>query len=140
LSADWLCLARIPDTTVTGSSASSLVDAMCRRGTLRPFKPESTVVPGAEIDRRHHPIDAKGNPCERIWVLGPLCEGAIFYNQLVPSPNTWSRPIADAYRCVAELLDQISTAKSVGVRTAHPANVAAQRRRSHSRPSRGGFQ
>jgi hypothetical protein len=37
-------------------------------------------------------------------VLGPLCEGSTFYNNLVPSPGCYSRPIADAHRCAAELL------------------------------------
>jgi hypothetical protein len=36
-------------------------------------------------------------------VLGPLCEGATFYNNLVPSPNMWSRPFFDAHRCVVEM-------------------------------------
>ena len=39
----------------------------------------------------------------RIWVLGPLCEGATFYNNLVPSPGVYSRPIADAHRCASAI-------------------------------------
>jgi hypothetical protein len=39
-----------------------------------------------------------------MWVIGPLCEGATFYTNLVPSPGVYSRPIADAHRCAAALL------------------------------------
>ena len=42
-------------------------------------------------------------PDPRIWVLGPLCEGATFYNNLVPSPGVYSRPIADAHRCASAI-------------------------------------
>jgi len=38
-------------------------------------------------------------------VLGPLCEGATFYNNLVPSPGAYSRPLFDAHRCVKAMFD-----------------------------------
>ncbi len=52
------------------------------------------------MDSRCSPVSRS----KRIWVLGPLCEGATFYNNLVPSPGVYSRPIADAHRCAAAML------------------------------------
>jgi hypothetical protein len=101
-SADWLCFARVPAPAVE-TSANPLVRALHGRGWLRPMLPGSASVPGAEVDPDQHPVDAQGRPVDRLWLIGPLCEGATFYNHLVPSPGTWSRPIADAHRCVAEL-------------------------------------
>jgi hypothetical protein len=60
-------------------------------------------VHGIDIDRDQHPVGANGEARRNIWVLGPLCEGATFYNNLVPSPNVYSRPIADAHRCVTAM-------------------------------------
>jgi hypothetical protein len=51
-----------------------------------------------------HPLRADGRPDPRIWALGPVCEGATFYNNLVPSPGVYSRPTADAHRCAAAML------------------------------------
>lgn len=134
LTADWLCLGAIPHTTVAGPDASELAASMRRRGSLRPFKLGSKSVSGAEIDRNHHPVGADGSACKRVWVLGALCEGAIFYNHLVPSPNTWSRPIADAHRCVADLQRQISRAESASAGPVRRASAAASRRNTHVHP------
>jgi uncharacterized NAD(P)/FAD-binding protein YdhS len=62
-------------------------------------------VAGLDVDSDMHPIGADGRADERLWVLGPLCEGATFYNHLVPSPGTYSGPIHDANRCVAALFE-----------------------------------
>lgn len=123
LRASWLCLAQSPEARVDRPNRSELVVSMTRRGMLRPFKPGSSVVPGAHIDEGQHPIGVDGRAHDRIWVLGPLCEGAVFYNHLLPSPNTWSRPIADAHRCVAELFARLSAGKppSAPERRAHCA-------------------
>ena len=58
---------------------------------------------GIDVDRDQHPLDAAGRPERRLWVLGPLCEGATYYNNLVPSPNAYSRPVYDAHRCAAAM-------------------------------------
>ena len=60
-------------------------------------------VPGLDLDAGHHPTGADGNPDRRIRALGPLCEGATFYNNLVPSPAMFSRPLFDAHRLVTEM-------------------------------------
>jgi uncharacterized NAD(P)/FAD-binding protein YdhS len=69
----------------------------------RPHRPGSRYVLGIDVDSDQHPLDAAGRPQRRIWVLGPLCEGATFYNNLVPSPGVHSRPIFDAHRCAVAL-------------------------------------
>ena len=100
---DWLVQGR-HDLPAVANSASPLLDSLYRRGMIRPRQPGSRDVVGIDIDADQHPIDAAGNPNRRLWVLGPLCEGATFYNNLVPSPGAFSRPVHDAHRCVSQLL------------------------------------
>jgi uncharacterized NAD(P)/FAD-binding protein YdhS len=100
---DWVVAAHVGLPTVA-SSASPLLSALHRRGRIRPHRPGSGWVTGIDVDRDQHPLDSAGRPERRVWVLGPLCEGTTFYNNLVPSPNTWSRPVHDAHRCVAAML------------------------------------
>ena len=101
--ADWLLPAQTPLPAVE-VSASPLLRALAARGWIRRSAPGSRPVPGIDVDRDQHPRDAQGQPHPRIWVLGPLCEGATFYNNLVPSPGVYSRPIADAHRCASAML------------------------------------
>jgi uncharacterized NAD(P)/FAD-binding protein YdhS len=100
--ADWIVSAHVPPPAVE-SSASPLLRALHHKGWIRPHRPASRYVHGIDVDPDQHPLDAQGQPDRRLWVLGPLCEGATFYNNLVPSPNVWSRPLFDAHRCVVEL-------------------------------------
>ncbi|GLZ41100.1 FAD/NAD(P)-binding domain-containing protein [Actinokineospora sp. NBRC 105648] len=95
---DWLCRAHVPYPAV-GSSASPLLVSLREAGLLRSV-PGAT---GVAVDRDQHPIRTDGATERRIRVLGPLCEGSTFYNHLVPSPGAFSRPPADAQRCVAAL-------------------------------------
>jgi biotin carboxylase len=99
---DWLVSAHVDLPAVT-TSASPLLRALSARGWIRPHRPESRLVHGIDIDPDQHPIRGNGEVERRIWVLGPLCEGATFYNNLVPSPSVYSRPIADAHRCVTAM-------------------------------------
>jgi uncharacterized NAD(P)/FAD-binding protein YdhS len=93
--ADWLLPAQMPLPAVD-LSASRLLGALAGQGWIRRSAPGDRLVPGIDVDRDQHPLDTEGTPNQRIWVLGPLCEGATFYNDLVPSPGVYSRPIADA--------------------------------------------
>jgi uncharacterized NAD(P)/FAD-binding protein YdhS len=101
--ADWLVACRV-DTPAVASSASPLINSLYRQGRIRPLKAGSRLLAGIDIDPDQHPIDVTGQPDRRIWVLGPICEGATFYNHLVPSPGGYSRPVYDAHRCVTALL------------------------------------
>lgn len=100
---DWVVSAHVELPSVA-SSASPLIAALHRRGVLRPHRPDSRWVRGVDVDRDQHPIGADGRADPRISVLGPLCEGATFYNNLVPSPGVHSRPVHDAHRCVRAVL------------------------------------
>ena len=100
--ADWIVSAHVPPPAVE-SSASPLIGALHHKGWIRPHRPASRYVHGIDVDPDQHPLDAQGEPKRQLWVLGPLCEGATFYNNLVPSPNVWSRPFFDAHRCVVAM-------------------------------------
>jgi len=100
---DWVLPAQVP-LPAAEESASPLLRALAGKGWIRRSAPGSRQVPGVDVDRDQHPVGADGTPHRRIWVLGPLCEGATFYNNLVPSPGVYSRPLADAHRCVAAML------------------------------------
>jgi uncharacterized NAD(P)/FAD-binding protein YdhS len=101
--ADWLVAGQVGLPTVAWS-ASPLIDSLYRQGWIRPLKAGSRLLAGIDIDRDQHPLAADGQPDQRIWVLGPICEGATFYNNLVPSPGGYSRPVHDAHRCVTALI------------------------------------
>jgi uncharacterized NAD(P)/FAD-binding protein YdhS len=102
---DWLLAAQVPPPAVE-SSASPLLTSLYRKGFIRPHRPSSRYVLGVDVDPDQHPFDASGDIDRRLWLLGPLCEGATFYNNLVPSPNVYSRPIFDAHRCVKAMYSQ----------------------------------
>jgi uncharacterized NAD(P)/FAD-binding protein YdhS len=102
---DWLLPAQVPLPAVD-DSASPLLSSLARRGWIRRSAPGCRHLPGIDVDSGQHPLAADGTPNQRIWVLGPLCEGATFYNNLVPSPGVYSRPAADAHRCAAAMLRQ----------------------------------
>ncbi|MGW2248615.1 FAD/NAD(P)-binding protein [Kitasatospora sp. NPDC001660] len=99
---DWLCTGNSPWPAVD-SSASPLIRSLHETGRIRRLLPDSGAVRGADVDASLHPVDAAGVSDRRLWLIGPLCEGATFYNHLVPTPG-YSRAFVDAHRCVAELL------------------------------------
>jgi uncharacterized NAD(P)/FAD-binding protein YdhS len=101
--ADWIVSARSPWPAVD-ASASPLIRALHERGRLRRHRPGSRHLHGVDVDADQHPLDAGGRPDTRLWVLGPLCEGATYYNNLVPFPDDFARPVHDAHRCVAAML------------------------------------
>lgn len=98
--ADRLIAAHVPMPAVSGEP---VLAAMSEHGLLRRHQPISPQVPGLDLDSGHHPTDAGGQPDPRIRALGPLCEGATFYNNLVPSPAMFSRPLFDAHRLVTDM-------------------------------------
>jgi uncharacterized NAD(P)/FAD-binding protein YdhS len=102
---DWLLPAQVPLPAVD-DSASPLLSSLARQGWIRRSAPGCRHLPGIDVDSGQHPLAADGTPNQRIWVLGPLCEGATFYNNLVPSPGVYSRPTVDAHRCATAMLRQ----------------------------------
>jgi hypothetical protein len=107
VAADWLVDAYVTLPSAE-ASASRLIAALHRRGWIRPRLSGSRYVLGLDIDRDQHPIRADGAIDSRIWVLGPLCEGSTFYNNLVPSPGAYSRPAYDSHRCACAVLDAVA--------------------------------
>lgn len=99
---DWVVAAYL-DLPAVDTSSSPLLTALYRKGWIRRHRPDSRHVHGIDVNRDQHPLDASGRADTRLWVLGPLCEGATFYNNLVPSPNTYSRPVFDAHRCASAM-------------------------------------
>src|SRR6266516_439561 len=120
--ADWLVSARVPLPAVA-SSASPLISALHRKGWIRPHLPGSDHVNGVDVNAHQHPLDAHGSAIRRLWVLGPLCEGATFYNNLVPSPSTYSRPVFDAHRCVAAMFAAARSEAEPDLATGRPART-----------------
>ncbi|WP_267242598.1 FAD/NAD(P)-binding protein [Streptomyces sp. PR69] len=103
-SADWLAHATSgqPDVERTGSA---LLAGMLAAGRIRRHRPEAPSSRGVDITPGQHPVAADGTADERIWILGPLCEGATFYNHYVPSPGGVNRALLDAHCCVTAMLD-----------------------------------
>ncbi len=88
-----------------GSGPDLLVN-LYARGLLRPYRGGAGAVHGAvDVDRRHHPVNADGIAEERIWVLGPICEGVSFYTHVLPEPGNRSDCVVDAHAAVSELLE-----------------------------------
>jgi uncharacterized NAD(P)/FAD-binding protein YdhS len=107
VTADWLVDAFVTLPSAA-ASASRLIAALHRRGWIRSRLPGSRYVLGLDIDRDQHPIREDGAVEPRIWVLGPLCEGSTFYNNLVPSPGAYSRPAYDSHRCADAVLSAVT--------------------------------
>jgi hypothetical protein len=60
-----------------------------------------------EASRRALPAVAVGSQ--------PAVRGATIYHNLVPSPNTYSRPVFDAHRCVAAMFAAAQRLPAVAV-------------------------
>lgn len=105
---DWLCLATSgqPDLERT---ASPLLRQLRDSGRIRRHRPAAPSSRGVDVTRQNQPIGADGSVDEQLWVLGPLCEGATFYNHYVPSPGGPNRALADAHRCVSDLFTKLAT-------------------------------
>lgn len=102
--ADWLCHATSgqPDVAATGSAL--LVD-LRESGRIRRHRAEAHSSRGVDITPGQHPVGRDADVDEQMWILGPLCEGATFYNHYVPSPGGVNRALLDADRTVRAMLD-----------------------------------
>ncbi|MGJ5992348.1 FAD/NAD(P)-binding protein [Streptomyces acidiscabies] len=103
---DWLCAGNAPWPDLA-TSASPLVRSLRRRRLLTSYAPGSGSVGAADVDPSLHPVGPDGTGDPRLWLIGPLCEGATFYNHLIPTPG-YSRAFVDAHRCVTEMYDQFT--------------------------------
>ncbi|MEU6664952.1 FAD/NAD(P)-binding protein [Streptomyces sp. NPDC046727] len=107
--ADWLAYATSgqPDVEATGSP---LLADLVASGRIRRHRPGARSSRGVDITADQHPVAADGRPDRKVRVLGPLCEGATFYNHYVPSPGGRNRALADADRCVTAVLAELAAA------------------------------
>lgn len=103
---DWLCAGNAPWPDLAGS-ASPLVRSLRRRRLLTPYAPDSGSVTAADVDPSLHPVGPDGTGDPRLWLIGPLCEGATFYNHLIPTPG-YSRAFVDAHRCVTDMYEHFT--------------------------------
>ncbi|MET7854519.1 FAD/NAD(P)-binding protein [Streptomyces avermitilis] len=105
--ADWLAYATSgqPDVEATGSP---LLADLVASGRIRRHRPGARSSRGVDITADQHPVAADGRPDRKVRVLGPLCEGATFYNHYVPSPGGRNRALADADRCVTAVLAELA--------------------------------
>ncbi|MGW0278377.1 FAD/NAD(P)-binding protein [Streptomyces sp. NPDC003006] len=105
-SVDWLCAGNAPWPGLE-TSASPLVRSLHRRRVLSPLLPGSARVATADVDEALHPVGPDGRSHRRLWLIGPLTEGATFYNHLIPTPG-YSRAFVDAHRCVTDMFGQFT--------------------------------
>lgn len=105
--ADWLAYATSgqPDVEATGSP---LLADLVASGRIRRHRPGARSSRGVDITADQHPVTADGLPDRKVRVLGPLCEGATFYNHYVPSPGGHNRALADADRCATAVLAELA--------------------------------
>lgn len=104
--ADWLYLG-VTSRLTTLTDDSGIAGAMARRGFLRRFRANSSVIYAVDVDRSFHPISRDGVANDRIWVLGLLCDGVTFYNGYITSPGKFIRSQYDADRAVAQIFSLI---------------------------------
>jgi uncharacterized NAD(P)/FAD-binding protein YdhS len=81
-------------------SASSALSRLHASGRIRAFAGEH----GIDVSRGHHPVNARGEDEPRLWVLGPLTDGAKYFNHYIPSPRSRFRAFRDADAIVRGLL------------------------------------
>lgn len=77
-------------------SESPLLIHLFRSGRVRKHRDNVQFGGGVDIDRLHHPVGRSGQIEDSLFVLGPLCEGSIYYNTYVPTTIGWSQPFIEA--------------------------------------------
>ncbi|PJG59582.1 FAD/NAD(P)-binding protein [Aeromonas cavernicola] len=102
MSLQWLISARQSKSLLKGSS-----DRLLRCLSDKGYLSEHVGLRQGElrIDQHYHPIDAQGVSLKRIWLLGPLLEGATYYNHYVPSAGGYSRALSEAQQLASDCLD-----------------------------------
>jgi hypothetical protein len=91
-------------------SASLLLIGLAREGRVRKHRDDVRFEGGVAINSLHHPIGRSGQAEASLFVLGPLCEGSIYYNTYVPTTVGLSKPFVEAQTVVGEILREIGLA------------------------------
>ena len=100
---EQLILAQSPFPTLDQSASPLLID-LAREGRVRKHRDDVRFEGGIAIDSLHHPIGRSGRPEISLFVLGPLCEGSIYYNTYVPTTVGLSRPFIEAQTVADEIV------------------------------------
>lgn len=74
-------------------------------GLIRPRSDEPGM-DGIDINAANHPVSIDGEVVRNIWVLGPLAEGACYYNHYVASAGAPSRLFIDAHKVANAILEE----------------------------------
>ena len=61
--------------------------SLWQEGRLKPLSYGETAVGSVALNEEFHPIDARGQAAERIWLFGSLTEGVRYFTHYVPSPE-----------------------------------------------------
>lgn len=89
-----------PKVTETGSA---LVRSLAEHGLIRSIG-DTSIVSGIDLNRSCNPLTNSGHSAKNVWVLGPLAEGACYYNHYISSPGSPSRLFMDAHRVANSIL------------------------------------
>lgn len=98
--------AQSPFPSLEQSESPLLTDLLCS-GRVRRHRDDVEFGGGVDIDRLHHPIGRSGQVEDSLFVLGPLCEGSIYYNTYVPTTIGWSRPFIEAESVAGQIVRQM---------------------------------
>ncbi|MGD1878988.1 MAG: FAD/NAD(P)-binding protein [Kiloniellaceae bacterium] len=85
-------------------TASGLLRNLREAGRIRPLALRGGTVAGVDVTAEHHPLGRGGEVQPRLFVLGPLVEGARYFNHYIPSPGSRSRAFHDAESCIRRVL------------------------------------
>jgi hypothetical protein len=83
-------------------SASPVLSRLHAAGRIRAF-PDAC---GIDVSRGHHPLNVRGEAEQRLWVLGPLTDGAKYFNHYIPSPKSRFQAFRDADAIVCTILGE----------------------------------
>jgi hypothetical protein len=100
----WVVRGYLDDPSIH-RSASELLSQLYRRGRTQQFRAEDTQVGSIALSRDFHPINAAGQPEERLWVFGAVTEGVRYFTHYVPSPHSRLRAFLDAQACAEQILE-----------------------------------
>ncbi|UKJ76236.1 hypothetical protein [Azospirillum brasilense] len=117
---DRLIAGHLDQPEVEGS-ASPLLSGLAGAGRIRAYRHGDAPASGIDIDPDSHPLDRAGRPQPRLWVLGPLTEGARYFNHYLPSPKSRSKAFAEADACLDRIMDERGGTPGDGTGTPAPA-------------------
>lgn len=90
-------------------SCSPLLTSLFREGRISHQKGLRTRIGQVALTRDLHPVNREGRTEERLWLLGPPTEGAMYFTHYIPSPRSRLQAFRDADRCVATALSSSVT-------------------------------